>query len=112
MSFPKVPPIIQNANEMARRLAITANQTVSGKMNVTNAVTLTANAATTTISLSAGQLGNDTKIHLVPTTANAAAEIGNGTLYVSAKNVTNNTITITHANNAQTDRIFDYVIVG
>lgn len=110
MSFQKVPPIIPNANEMARRLAMTANQSVSGKMNVTGTFTVIPNVATTTITFADGQLGIDTKIKFTPTTANAAAE--QATMYVSAKNVAANTITVTHANNAQVDRIFDYVLIG
>jgi hypothetical protein len=47
---------------------------------------------------------------LMPTTANAAAEIGNGTIYVSAQG--KQTLTLTHANNGQTDRTYRYVILG
>jgi hypothetical protein len=43
-------------------------------------------------------------------TANAAAEVGNGTIYVSA--VTNGSFTLTHANNSQVDRTFRYAISG
>jgi hypothetical protein len=44
----------------------------------------------------------------MPTTANAAAEIGNGTIYVSSRG--KQTATITHANNSQTDRTFAYAL--
>jgi hypothetical protein len=46
----------------------------------------------------------------VPASANAATEIGNGTMYVSA--VANGSFTITHANSATTGRTFLYAIVG
>jgi hypothetical protein len=40
----------------------------------------------------------------MPTTANTAAQLGNGTIYVNGR--ANGSFTLTHANNAQTDRIF------
>jgi hypothetical protein len=43
-------------------------------------------------------------------TANAAIEIGNGTMYVSA--VTNGAFTITHANSATTGRTCLYALQG
>ena len=46
----------------------------------------------------------------VPTTANASAEIGNGTIFISARNDGN--YVLTHANNSQNDRTFLYVILG
>ena len=121
MSFQKVPAFIPNAVEMARRLAVTANQSTFGKMNVTGNVTLAPNQSTTTITLSEDWLTPDSHINFTASTANASAEFGNGTLYVSAITpanphasppVLNATITITHANNAQTDRTFRYAIIG
>lgn len=121
MSFQKVPQIIPNSIEMARRLAITANGSVSGKMNVTGTITLVANQATTTITLSRDQVTPTTTIQLYPRTANASAEQGNGTIYTSSISpanphatipVNNATITITHANNVQTDRTYDYLLLG
>jgi hypothetical protein len=120
MSFPKVPPIILNANEMARRLAVTANQNAGGKMNVTGTITLTANVGSTTITLSEDVLTSTSHVNFTPTTANAASEQGNGTMYSSiipanphaAVPVPNASIVITHANNAQTDRTFTYAILG
>ena len=49
-------------------------------------------------------------ILLMPTTANASAEQGAGTIYVSAR--AKQTFTLTHANNGQTDRTFKYAIIG
>jgi len=93
---------------MIRRLANGVNLLADGRSNATGAVTLTANQATTT--LTDARIGTDTVITLQPTTANAAAEIGAGTLYVSA--VTKGGLTLTHANNAQADRTFDYALQG
>ncbi len=72
-------------------------------------VTLTANQATTVVSNSDVRSGS--RIILFPTTANAASEIGNGTIYISAK-TTGTSFTITHANNGQADRTFDYIIMN
>lgn len=44
-----------------------------------------------------------------PKTANAAAETGGGTMYVSTQTA-GTSFTITHANSAQTDRTFGYVL--
>ena len=46
----------------------------------------------------------------MPTTANASAEVGAGTIYVSAR--AKQTFTLTHANNGQTDRTYKYAIIG
>ena len=43
-------------------------------------------------------------------TANAAAEVGAGTIYVSAK--AQGSFTVTHANSATADRTFAYRIGG
>jgi hypothetical protein len=47
---------------------------------------------------------------LSPHTAHGAAELGNGTIFVSA--VANGSFTLAHANNAQNDRTFGYVCLG
>ena len=46
----------------------------------------------------------------MPKTANASAEQGNGTIFISAR--ANGSFTITHANNSQTDRQYGYIIIG
>jgi len=105
----------ENSNEpmeWLRKMARVLNGAMRGKTNNTGTVTLTANSATTTLTFSSGQIGNDTVIHFMPTTANAATEFGAGTLYVSARNVAGATFTITHVNNAQADRTFLYTLVG
>ena len=82
----------------------TINQMMQGGGNQTGSVTLTANAATTTVTdhaFAAAMVPVFT-----PTTANASAEVGAGTMYVSSR--TNGSFVVTHANNAQTDRTFLY----
>lgn len=90
---------------------------MNGKTNNTGSVTLTENSATTSVTVAYGTIGIDTVILFMPTTANAATEFGAGSMYVSARSVstspsTSSTFTLTHVNNAQTDRTFKYILVG
>ncbi len=91
-----------------RALASVINRINTGKINCTGTVTLTANAASTTVTDSRATAFSF--IGLLPTTANAAAEYGAGTWRVATRQ--NGSFVITHANNAQTDRDFIYVILG
>lgn len=84
------------------------NQINLGNIENTGSVTLTANTTSTTVSNS--RVSANSYISFMPTTANASAEIGAGTMYVSSRN--KGEFTITHANNAQTDRTFKYNHVG
>ena len=108
MSLRVVPVDWRDAAEHRRLLADAANQIADGRSNAFGSVTLAANQATTT--LTDIRIGTDTVISLTPTTANAAAEIGAGTLYIGT--VTGGSATITHANNAQSDRTFAYSLQG
>lgn len=81
-----------------------------GKLDCTTSVTLTANAATTT--LNDYRLSPQSIVHFDPVTANAATEIYGATMYVLTANRGNKVWTITHANNAQADRTFGISILG
>lgn len=91
-----------------KKINLSIQQLGAGRSNAVGTVTLTTSSATTTVT-TANCAAGSTPI-LTPTTANAAAEIGNGTMYVSA--VANNSFTITHANSATTNRTFLYAILG
>jgi hypothetical protein len=80
----------------------------AGRSNAVGTVTLTANAASTTVA--ALNVGASSRVFLSPTTANASAEFGNGTIRISA--VTSGGFTITHANNAQNDRTLYWLALG
>ena len=70
--------------------------------------TLTANAATTTVADTNVKAAS--KIILSPTSANAAADTGNATgVWVSTKTA-GTSFVITHPNNANADKTFDYII--
>lgn len=102
-------PIPQNWGDIKEHLykvGTAVNNILRGKTNNTGSVTLTANAASTT--LSDNRIGANSNIHLHPTTANAAAALTN--VYFSTPG--KGTVVINHANNAQTDRVFNYSIVG
>jgi len=104
MSLPQLIFTANNPNE--QRLKDAVNQLILGNASNTGEVTLEANAATTTVTNS--RIGGGTKVILQARTANAAAALA--TTYISA--ITKGSFTITHANNAQTDRTFDYIHVG
>lgn len=80
----------------------------AGRSNAVGTVTLTAGAMSTAVT--AINCGRDSRILLTPTTANAAMEMGAGTLYVSA--VGAGTFTLTHAIGVSTDRTFFYAALG
>lgn len=74
----------------------------------TGLLTLTAGAASTT--LTHPMIRFNAPILLQPTTANAAAEIGAGTIFLPEASRNNGSAVFTHANNGQTDRTFRYFI--
>ena len=97
------------------RSIITAiRELIQGRNNATNTIatgdpiTLDVSVAVTTVS-SPQFNGNGTPV-LVPRTATAAAEIANGTLYIS--DVRPGEFDVTHANSAVADRTFDYSFLG
>jgi hypothetical protein len=92
----------------SRQTAQAVNLLIDGKFNSTGTVTLTASAASTAVT--DYRAGPDSVIVFTPTTANAAAEQGGGTMYLSAR--AKQGFTLTHANNSQTDRTFLYIVIG
>ena len=91
--------------EGLRQLSVAINTNADGQSGT---ITLTASVATST--LTDPRITPSSTINLMPTTANAAAEIGNGTMYIGT--TINGFATITHANNAQTNRTFKYDITS
>ncbi len=104
----RAPITWRNIPEHLRIIAGILNSVLDGRQNNVGTVTLTASVAST--SVAERRCGTDSVITLMPTTGNAAAELGNGTLYIGT--VTAESFTITHANNAQTDRTFKYEVTG
>ena len=106
--FLGLPTALELSRDSLRRIAVVVNGVLAGKQNNVTTLTLTANAGSTVVS--DPRAGASSVVSFMPTTANAAAEIGNGTLYVSSRG--KQTFMVTHANNAQTDRIFAIEITG
>ena len=99
---------LPQAGGTPREVSSAVNLLLEGKLKSTGSFTLTASATSTTVTdLRAGR---SSVVLYTPITANASAEVGNGTIYISARNKQN--FVITHANNGQTDRNFIYVVIG
>lgn len=110
-AFSKYPGVAQFAPTLlglAAHLRDVVAGLLIGKLNVCVDVTLTANAASTTVT--DARIRESSGLYLMPTTANAAAALG--TTYISDSGRTHGSVTITHANNAQTDRTFRVAILG
>ena len=103
-NYRKLPP----QGGTPREIASVVNLLVDGKNNANGTFTLTASATTTQVTDL--RAGTDSVILYVPTTANASAEIGAGSIFISAR--ADSSFTITHANNSQNDRTFIYAIIG
>ena len=101
-------PPLSPSETQPYRIVAAVRQLMQGRSNATGQVTLAANAGTT--SVAAPSCAPSSQVFLFPVTAHAAAELGNGTLYVSA--VASRAFTLTHANNTQTDRTFSFVCLG
>lgn len=105
-----------NRPQLLQSIVRTIRNIMQGKTNNTYYVSLTANSATTTVSVAQHDIGPLSTILFMPITANAATEFGAGTMYVSAITIDavagTYQFTITHVNNAQTDRNFRFTIVG
>jgi hypothetical protein len=102
--FPGLPA----AGAEPRQVAAVVNRLNQGKLSCTGAVTLTPSQATTAVA--DARAGAASVILLMPLSASAAAELGAGTLFVSAR--AKGSFTLTHANSAVADRTFGYAIVG
>lgn len=105
-----VPTVATDFKLWLRDAALIINEQGHGHSNNSGVFTLTASVASST--LTDDRIGFNSAIILVPTTANAAAELGAGTLYISESGRVNGSVVITHANNAQTDRTFRFIVMG
>ena len=91
-----------------KKVILALQQLAAGRSNATGTVTLATSASMTIVT--DPNCAASTVPLLTPVTANAATEVGNGTLYVSA--VANGSFTITHANSATAGRTFLYALQG
>lgn len=100
--------IVSQSERDLSHIVFTVRQLCEGRSNAVGTFTITANAASTVVT--SVTCGSGSSVLCFPTTANAAAEIGNGTMYIGT--VANQSFTVTHANNAQVDRTFMYAAIG
>jgi hypothetical protein len=91
-----------------KKIVLAVQQLAAGRSNAVGAVTLATGSATTLVADKNCAAGSTPLF--TPTTANAATELGNGTMFISA--VANGSFTITHANSATTGRTFLYALHG
>lgn len=105
-----VPTSGASWKEWLLKVSYAVNDMRHGHMNTGGTFTLTANVGSST--LTDDRISVDSTVVLFPCTANAAAELGNGTIYQAESGRINGTAVFTHANNAQTDRTFRLVIIG
>jgi len=104
--YPGVKTFDEDQARHRRELAVVVNNLLAGKMNVVGSLTITANAASTTLTDS--RIGTSSVVLLMPTSANGAAALAS--TYFSGFG--NGSCTVNHANNAQTDRTFNYAVIG
>lgn len=90
------------------KIILSLQELAAGRSNGVGEFTLATGAATTTVSDNNCAVGST--VIPVPMTANAATEIGNGTMYLFS--VANKSFTFAHANSATANRTFRYAIVG
>lgn len=98
--------VVQKDEKDLTKFAFALNQLAEGRSNAVGTCTLTANAASTAVT--AINCGSGSVVLLMPKTANAAAALA--TTYIAT--VSAGSFTITHANNAQSDKTFGYVCLG
>lgn len=112
-TFPGVPDFVTtNLSDWIRKARITINGCLNGRTNNTGTFTLAANTVSTNVVIAEGRLGPDTVVVFVPTTSTAATAFGSGGMWQSSRSELTNTFSFTHPNTADSDKIFQYVLVG
>lgn len=106
--------VLPNGKTPPRETAAVLINTVQGKLNCLFEGTLDANQASTTFTGAdtpgAEKIGPESFVAWMAMTANAAAEMGGTAMYVSAQ--AKGSVTVAHANNAQADRTFRFIVIG
>jgi hypothetical protein len=108
--FSGVPRENANSKEHTRQIAGVLNRLMQGKLNATATVTL--KASTTQTYWRDGRLSPTSSVRWDPLTANAAAELTNGTFYVLEDDRKSGQWLLTHASAVSTDRKFRAVIIA
>lgn len=99
--------VLPTTGATEREVSQAIKDLTEGRSNANGTVTLTAGTTTTTVTKST--INANAGVFLSPKTANAAAALA--TTYVNVA-AAGGSFVITHANNAQTDRTFYYLVNG
>ena len=99
---------MDSLEEWVREVTAVVNGLMDGQHNATGTITLTVSSATST--LADRRIGRNTKVVLVATTANAAAAVGG--LSQTFPNAALGAAVLNHANDANADKSFAYVLQG
>lgn len=113
MAFPGVPEYLADERQHRTRMAKVINTLNLGKMNVAQAITL--NTSQTTTVVKDARIGINSAILLTPLTANAATAYTAGwyvTDQLPSLGSTPGSLTLNHANSANTDQNFTLTILG
>lgn len=106
--------VLQPSESNIWRIVQSIIQLAQGRVNCVGQVTLTAGQTTTVVTkaVDPGVLNcsKDCEVFLTPRTADAAAEMAAGGLYIS--DMGQGTFTITHANDVSTTRTFGFLVLG
>ncbi len=104
--YPPLSIALQPVPAAMRAIAVAVNHILQGRQNVILQVTLTANAASTTIT--DPRLSGKTALYFGPLTANAA--VCAPTIWYGTK--ANGSVVVHHLNNAAADKTYDLLILG
>lgn len=104
----RLAPTAFEADEVRHRRHIAAYLREAHQGHLGNVGTVTLLSGTVTTVVTDFRVGPNTVIDLMPTTANAAADLV--TTYISSRSA--EAFTITHANAATGDRTFAYSVLG
>lgn len=107
-----VPERMTDIPNWVNLIAAKVNQILRGKTNNVGEVTLTANAATTSVSVPVGVFGDKTVFVFDATTSTAATALGSGSMYVSTRNPDLGTYVISHPNTADANKTFRVAYIG
>jgi len=104
---PLVQEDMADADQHRRQIARVVNLAMRGQTN--NGLTLTLDPGVATTTITDARISLQTAVLMMPATASAATEIGNGTLWVVP--VAGSAV-VHHANSGVADRVFAVALVG
>lgn len=107
-----VPESMADLPSWIRLIAAKVNQILRGRTNNVGEVTLASGATSTAVAVAVGVFGDKTVFVFDPTTSTAATAFGSGGFYVSARDPSLGTYTITHPNTADANKTFRVAYIG